>query len=84
MSPEYLEITSVISKLIIELVHYFKPRETIKREFVTPMCSICLEPLCQPTIILNCRHEFHVACIKGKIDEGDNECHLCKKYIYEH
>ena len=45
------------------------------------ICSICIEPLKENVISLNCKHKYHEDCIKSWLNE-DNSCPLCRNKIY--
>ena len=43
-------------------------------------CAICIEPLkdrCKMTILTNCNHKFHTACIDVWIEQHKVTCPLC-------
>ncbi len=41
-------------------------------------CSICLEDLSSNIIELNCKHQYHIECIK---QVKNNKCPLCRGHI---
>lgn len=45
------------------------------------ICSICIEPLKEDVISLNCKHKYHKGCIKEWLTIN-NLCPLCRNEIY--
>ena len=45
------------------------------------ICSICIEPLKEDVISLNCKHKYHKGCIKEWLTIN-NSCPLCRNEIY--
>ena len=43
-------------------------------------CSICLENLSSKHIVLDCKHEYHINCIK---QIKNNKCPLCRRNIVD-
>lgn len=85
MHTDYLEITKLITTLAVEVLNYFKPSGSYKREMTIPACAICFNALDNPVIILRCKHEFHSKCIKKLIEENceNQKCPICKISINE-
>lgn len=41
-------------------------------------CSICYLPFDKETIVLGCKHKFHMNCMNTWVDKGGTNCPLCR------